>query len=78
MSSLTLNPFRLWLDKLESDKDYLVTHEILLDLKDLINSRIQCIESVDDAFKVLEYLNANKAITLTKNKDSSFIIKKNI
>lgn len=78
MSPLTLNPFQQWLNKLEADKEYLVTHEILLDLKELVNSEVNCLSNIDDAFKVVKYLADNKAVVLTQHEDKSFTIKKNL
>lgn len=77
MSNSTLNPFKQWLDTLESDAWYTVTTTMLGRLRTLVNAETNDVLVDDhDTFKVVEYLAQNKVIELERNEDKSLKIKK--
>lgn len=77
MSNLTSNPFKQWLDSLESEAWYTITDTMLGRLRALVNAETNNVLVDDhDTFKVIEYLAENKVIELVRNPDKSLKIKK--
>lgn len=77
MSNSTSNPFKQWLDDLETDEWYTITTTMLGKLRTLVNAQTNnVLVSNDDTFKVIEYLAENKVLELVRNKDKSLRIKK--
>lgn len=77
MSASTQNPFKHWLDTLETDAWYTITTTMLSRLRTLVNAETNNILVDDhDTFKVIEYLAEHKVIELVRNEDKSLKIKK--
>ena len=77
MSTSTLNPFKQWLDTLNTGAWYTVTDTLLHRLRTLVNEQTNNVLMDDhDTFKVIEYLAENNVLVIVRNDDKSLKIKK--